>query len=122
MNSFYRFLTEAPLPPPNPSSGTTPPPDATGMPPSGGLGGGLGGLGSSMPPLSSGGGGLGSGLGGMGGPPMGGGSGENQQPIPIKTVDSKDIWKILRHTIDKMPTKKPVNKEIPKPKKSSLIG
>jgi hypothetical protein len=67
-----------------------------GAPPGGGLGGPPGGgmppMGGGMPPM---GGGMG-GPPGLGGPPMGGGMDAGQQPVPVKTINVIDVWKLLK--------------------------
>lgn len=91
--TFFRLLTEA-LPPPPLGDGGAPP---AGGDPLGGLGGPPGG-GGMPPPLPMG--------GGMGGAPGGEGAfgapDPSKKPFEVKTIDARDVWKILEKSLQKM--------------------
>lgn len=114
MKSFFD-LNEA-LPPPMPMGGA-------GLPTGGGLP-------PPPPPMPMGGGGMGLGGPSLGAPPMGGGDQQQQQPIPVKTIDAMDVWNVLREAMkdmdkhDELNIKYKAKKEEPKPKKkkSSLMS
>lgn len=121
MKSFFQIMEAAPEAPPMPPipsgsglgmpGGGLPP-----MPPSSPMGGGMGGMSGGL------GGGMGGGIGGgLGGPPPGGDSNQ-QQPIPVKVIDARDVWKILKTAVEGMEkTPLDINKKT-EPKKTSLIG